>query len=250
MLKWHRADLHIHTCLSPCGEIVMSPRRVVAEARTRGLDLIAVTDHNSAENASAVLRAAEGNPAVLPGMEVCSSEDVHVLALFDSLEPALALQEEVYRGITSANDPERFGLQVIANEQDEVEGFQAKLLIGATDMSIDQVVRRVHELKGLAIASHVDRESFGILGHLGFIPHGLRFDALEISDAAPPEEVRRLAREYATYRFIRSSDAHTPERIGSCTTRFLIEEASCGELKMAFEGEGGRRVAEENEGAG
>jgi len=243
-MKWHRADLHIHSCLSPCGEVVMSPRRIVAEARVRGLDLIAVTDHNSAENARAALRAAEGTPAVLPGLEVCSSEEVHVLALFDSLEAALALQEEVYRGITAANDPERFGLQVIANENDEVEGFQHKLLIGATDLSIEEIVGRVHALGGLTIASHIDREGYGILGHLGFIPPGLTFDALEISEAATLEQVEHLAREYQAYPFIRSSDAHAPDQIGRNTTCFLLEAATCRELTMAFRDEGGRRMAE------
>ena len=151
----------------------MSPRRIVAEARLRGLDLIAVTDHNSAENARAALRAAEGTPAVLPGLEVCSSEEVHVLALFDSLEAALALQEEVYRGITAANDPERFGLQVIANEHDEVlTGFDEHLLAGATAWSVESVVEAIHDVGGLAVAAHVDREGFGIIGQLGMIPAG------------------------------------------------------------------------------
>jgi len=208
------------------------------------MDLVAVTDHNSAENAAAVLRAAAGTTVgVLPGLEVCSSEEVHVLALFDTLPPAIELQEAVYRGITGTNDPEAFGLQVIANERDEVEGYQQKLLIGATDLSIDDVVRRIHDLEGVAIASHVDRESYGIIGHLGFIPRDLRFDALEISEAASGDEARRLFREYGMYEFVRSSDAHAPDRIGKATTSFLLEAPNCEELRKAFRREGGRRVA-------
>lgn len=243
MLRWFSADLHVHTCLSPCGELEMSPRRIVAEARRKGLDLIAVTDHNSAENAGAVLKAAEGTGVtVFPGLEVCSSEEVHVLALFDALGPAKAMQEAVYRGITATNDPDFFGLQVIANEHDEVEGFQHRLLIGSTEVSVGEVVRAIHDLHGLAIASHVDRESFGIVGHLGFIPPGLRFDALELSAAAGGDVARRLAQEYGMYEFIRSSDAHAPGQIGSGTTRLLIEEPTCEELRKAFRREGGRRV--------
>jgi hypothetical protein len=250
MLRWFRADLHVHTCLSPCGELEMSPRRIVEEARRRELDLIAITDHNSAENAAAVLRAAEGTTVgVLPGLEVCSNEEVHVLALFDALSPAFELQEAVYRSISAENDPDAFGLQVIANEHDEVEGFQHRLLIGATDMTIDDVVRRIHDLNGLAVASHVDRESFGIIGQLGFIPRTLRFDALEISGSASAEESGRLFREYAMYEFIRSSDAHAPGDIGKGTTSFLIEAPTCEELRKAFRREGGRRVAVQNAGA-
>jgi PHP family Zn ribbon phosphoesterase len=243
MLRWYRADLHVHTCLSPCGELEMSPRRIVREARGAGLDLIAVTDHNSAANAGAVVRAAaETTVAVLPGMEVCSSEEVHVLALFDAVEAAMELQKEVYRGIAEENDPDVFGLQVIANERDEVEGYERKLLIGATAMTIDEIVARIHELNGLAIASHVDRESFGIIGQLGFIPPTLVFDALEVSDSAPPERALQLSGEYAQYRFVRNSDAHAPGRIGRGSSRFLIGAPTCEELRKAFRFEGGRAV--------
>jgi PHP family Zn ribbon phosphoesterase len=243
MLRWFRADLHVHTCLSPCGELEMSPRRIVEEACGVGLDLIAVTDHNSAGNVGAVLRAAAGTAlAVLPGMEVCSSEEVHVLALFDTAESVMELQSDVYRGIARENDPDVFGLQVIANEQDEVEGYEQKLLIGATEMTVDDIVRRIHDLNGLAIASHVDRESFGIIGQLGFIPPALVFDALEISAAAPVEKALQLSGEYAQYRFVRNSDAHAPGRIGRGTSRFLIEAPTCVELGKAFRFEDGRAV--------
>ncbi len=243
MLRWFRADLHVHTCLSPCGDVILSPRRVVAEARSRGLEIVAITDHNSAGNAAAAMRAAEGTGVkVLPGLEICSSEEVHVLAVFDAPEAALALQEEVYRGISAANSPEIFGLQVIANERDEVERYEEKLLIGATDLTVGEAVDRIHDLGGLAIASHVDREGFGIIGHLGFIPSDVRFDALEISGMAGEQEAGRLIREYPMYEFIRSSDAHAPAEVGKESTRFLLEEPTCGELRKAFRREGGRSV--------
>ncbi len=243
-LKWFRADLHVHTCLSPCGELEMSPCRIVSEAGGRELDLIAITDHNSAENAAAVMKAAEGKSVtVLPGLEVCSSEEVHILALFDSVEPALRLQDAVYRGITAVNDPDAFGLQVIANERDEVEGFQPRLLIGSTEMSVGEIVGSIHALNGLAIASHVDRENFGIIGHLGFVPPDLHLDALEISAAADGGAALRLAGEYPMYEFIRSSDAHMPGQIGQGTTKFLLEGPTCGELRKAFHREEGRGIA-------
>jgi 3',5'-nucleoside bisphosphate phosphatase len=244
MLKWYRADLHVHTCLSPCGELTMSPRRIVAESRKHGVDLIAVTDHNSAANAAAVMAAATGTTvAVLPGLELCSREEVHVLALFDEITAALTLQEEVYAGITALNDPDLFGEQVIVNAGNEVEGFEPRLLIGAANLSIDEIVRRVHALGGVAIAAHIDRESFGIIGHLGFVPPGLALDALEVSTAAGEGEIRRLSGKAPGMALIRGSDAHTPERIGEGVTRLLVAEPTCVELGRALHGGEGRQVA-------
>lgn len=243
MLKWYRADLHVHTCLSPCGELAMSPRRIVEESRRHGADLIGVTDHNSAANAAAVMEAAAGTSvAVLPGLELCSREEVHVLALFDDIAAARALQEEVYAGITALNDPALFGEQVIVNGANEVEGFEPRLLIGATGLSIDLVVRRIHALGGVAIAAHIDRESFGIIGHLGFVPPGLALDALEVSSAAGDGEIRRLSGEAPGMAFIRGSDAHTPDRIGEGMTRFLLAERTCVEIGRALHGREERRV--------
>jgi PHP family Zn ribbon phosphoesterase len=243
MLNWYRADLHVHTCLSPCGELAMSPRRIVAESRRHGVDLIGVTDHNSAANAAAVMEAAAGTTVVvLPGLEICSREEVHVLALFDDIAAALALQEEVYAGITALNDPDLFGEQVIVNAANEVEGFEPRLLIGAANLPIDEIVRRVHALRGVAIAAHIDRESFGLIGHLGFIPPGLALDAVEVSTAAGDGEIRRLSGNTPGLAFIRNSDAHTPDRIGGGVTRVLLAERTCAELCRALHAREGRHV--------
>jgi hypothetical protein len=244
MMRWFTADLHVHTCLSPCADVTMSPRRIVAEAARRGLDIVAITDHNSAENVPAALRAARGTAvAVLPGMEVCSSEEVHVLALFETLDAVLQLQEDVYRKLQGSNIPAAFGFQVIANEHDEVEGFQDRMLSGAADITLDEIVRRIHELRGLAIASHIDREAFGMLGQLGFIPHGLPLDALELSGGVAAERAERLAREYPAYRFIRNSDAHGLDRVGAAWTRFFLDAPTCEEIRKALRHTGGRDVA-------
>jgi hypothetical protein len=221
----------------------MSPRRIVDESRRLGVDLIGVTDHNSAANAAAVMEAAVGTTvAVLPGLELCSREEVHILAFFDDIAAALALQEEVYDGMTELNDPDAFGPQVIVNGANEVEGFEARLLIGATGLSIEEIVQRIHARRGAAVAAHVDRESFGSIGHLGFIPPGLALDALEVSSAAGDGEIRRLSVEAPGMALIRSSDAHAPERIGEGVTRFLLAERTCAELIRALHGREGRRV--------
>jgi len=190
------------------------------------------------------MKAAEGTSlAVLPGMEVCTREEVHVVAIFDMLNCALELQSEVYVRLTGRNDPEMFGLQVVANDLDEVEGFEEKLLIGAVDLSIDDVVREIHRLNGLAIAAHIDRESFGIIGHLGFVPPSVRFDALELSPAISGEDASRRFQMLSRQFLVRSSDAHFPSQLGSCKTHFLLEQPTCDELRRAFLHEDGRRAS-------
>jgi 3',5'-nucleoside bisphosphate phosphatase len=244
MLARIRADLHIHTCLSPCGELEMSPRKIVAQVRRLNIDMIGVCDHNSAENAPAVMKAAEGTTlTVLPGMEVCTSEEVHLLALFETAAQARALQELVYDTLRGENDPDVFGLQVVANERDEVEAFQQKLLIGAADIPIDRMVSEIHRLGGLAIASHVDRQSHSIISQLGFVPAGLRFDALEISRHAGAGDLRNLHPTTAGFPLVRNSDAHRLEEIGVGVSEYLLEEPAFGELRKALRGEDGRMVS-------
>jgi hypothetical protein len=221
----------------------MSPKNITAEVLNKEIDIIAISDHNSAENVRAVAKATRGKPVVmLPGMEVCSSEEVHVLALFDSLDSANSMQSFVYDHLHGQNDPDLFGIQVIANEVDEVEGFQDKLLIGATDVPIEELVSRIHKFRGLAIASHIDRESFSVIGQLGFIPESLRFDALEISSNISDKEAQVRFSEYRHYSFVRNSDAHALEQIGSQTTSFMLEEPTLSEIAKALKGEDGRLV--------
>jgi PHP family Zn ribbon phosphoesterase len=139
-----------------------------------------------------------------------------------------------------------FGTQVIANELDEVEGFQQKMLIGATDIPVEQVLNRIHQLNGLGIASHIDRESFSVISQLGFIPDSLRFDALEISSNITEREASTRFSEYKHHSFIRNSDAHLLNQIGNQTTTFLLEEPTLHELARGLRGEGGRAIQSRN----
>jgi predicted metal-dependent phosphoesterase TrpH len=243
MLKWFKTELHVHTCLSPCADILMSPRKIVAEVLRQQIRIIAITDHNSADNALAVMRAAaNAGIVVLPGMEVCTREEVHVLAIFENASSSLCLQAWVYDHLKGTNDAEVFGLQVVANEMDQVDRFEDKLLIGATDLSIEETVARIHELDGLAIAAHIDREGFGIIGQLGFIPETLRLDALEVSSNTTDEDAATMYGMYEKYTFIRNSDAHFLNQIGKNSTRFLLAEPSFGEIRKALQKQDGRTV--------
>ena len=241
MLRPFKADLHIHTCLSPCTELDMSPIRILTAAKKKEIDIIGICDHNSSENSLAVMNAAKKmNINVFPGMEVTSQEEVHVLALFDEIENALKLQEYVYENLPGENDEDAFGMQVIVNEKEEVLGSNNKLLIGATTIPLEKIIKTIHSLNGIAIASHIDRESFSIIGQLGFIPDNLELDALEISRAITLEEAKK--RYSNDYPITCSSDAHYPDDIGKAFTSFLLKDGTLAEVKKALRNEDGRKL--------
>jgi PHP family Zn ribbon phosphoesterase len=243
MLRKFRADLHIHTCLSPCGSLGMVPGVIVEEAGRRGLEVIGICDHNSAENAWAVRKAAEKKKiAVLGGMEITSQEEVHVLALFGEDEKLLKLQKIVYDNLPGVNDERVFGEQVIINEKDEVVDISRRLLVGATTLPLGRIVQEIQALGGVAIASHVDRESFGIIGQLGFIPEGLELDALEVSPRSTLEQARAAFPELEAFPLVTFSDAHYPQDIGRRWTGFVAESPEPQEIKKALMGREGRAV--------
>ncbi len=220
----------------------MSPYRIAERAAGVGLDMIAVCDHNSSENAPAVVKAGESaRVAVIPGMEITSSEEVHIIGLFPTLSDATAAQEVVFNHLPGHNDEEVFGTQVVANELDEVLYINNKLLIGATELSLNEVVDLIHRHSGLAIASHIDREGLSIIGKLGFIPDDLPLDALELSSLASGREAVP-GDDLGRWPIVRSSDAHCLDEIGSARTSFFFAETSFDELGMALRGESGRRV--------
>jgi PHP family Zn ribbon phosphoesterase len=243
-LRRIRADLHIHTCLSPCGELAMSPRAVVERARAAGLDLIAVTDHNTTENAAAVIEAARGTElAVLPGIELTTAEEVHILGLFDPVADLGPFQAAVYRNLPDVPSKKKFVKdQVLVDAQDYVTGFSPRCLFGATLFSVHDAVDLIHGHGGLAIACHVDRESFSIVSQLGFIPPGLGLDAVEVSPRLTVAEARKALGPFDPLAMVRFSDAHQPEEIGCAATDLLVASPSLGEVRKALAGEDGRRV--------
>jgi len=243
-LRRFRADLHIHSCLSPCGELTIYPRKIVERALEEGLDIIALSDHNTAENAAATLQAAhETGLTVLPGMELTSEEEVHVLALFNSLDEILPVQDEVLGKLPAVQGSESFIKdQVIVNAEDEVLGFSPHCLLAATQLNVHEVVELIHRRGGLAIASHIDREAFSVISQLGFIPADLDFDALEVSPLLTLPQARALFKPYAHFPLVQFSDAHRPEEIGRTRTDFLIQTPVLSEIRLALREKEGRKV--------
>lgn len=215
----------------------MIPSAIVRQARTAGLDMIGICDHNSTENVAAVLKAAgRESLSVIPGIEITSCEEVHITGLFPSLGDLRYIQALVDEHLAGENDEAAFGPQTIVDENDQITGNNTKLLIGATDLRLDEVVDAIHTCGGLAVAAHIDRPRFSLQRQLGFIPEGLRLDAVEVS-------ARARLNEWSDYAVLRSSDAHCLGDIGKSYTLILAEAPSFEEIYKALHNEDDRRVS-------
>ncbi|MBN2494132.1 MAG: PHP domain-containing protein [Deltaproteobacteria bacterium] len=209
------ADLHIHSALSPCAQEEMSPPAIVEAAREAGLDLIAVCDHNSAANAAAVQRAAGEWPHVIAGMEICSAEEVHVVALFADATRAERAAAEVLETLPRGRAaPTSFGRQLLMDASGAVLGEELRLLGTACAFDLKSTVQLIHRFNGLAIAAHVNRPSFSVFSQLGGFPSGAGFDAVELAAVRvdPPWQAEIDGLDLPV---LRSSDSHYLEQIGS-----------------------------------
>jgi predicted metal-dependent phosphoesterase TrpH len=209
---------------------------IVEQAKKVGLDMIGICDHNSGENVAAMVKAGlrEGL-AVIPGVEITSREEVHILGFFKTERDLMCLQDIIYENLPGQNDEDAFGPQYVIDENGNVVDQNPRLLIGATTLALEQIVDAIHKWGGLAIASHIDRQRFSLIGQLGFIPKDLKLDALEVS---APHSFRQ---DYS-YPVIISSDAHFLEDIGRNPTCFMMEDTSFQEIGRALRNEMGRMV--------
>jgi 3',5'-nucleoside bisphosphate phosphatase len=243
-LKTYRAELHIHTVLSPCAGVEMIPPLIVETAIKHGINLIAITDHNAGDNVPAVIKAAEGqNLVVLPGMELQTQEDVHTLCLFDTIDQLNALQNLVDSNLPKIqNNVDYFGEQFIVDHSGEFIRRKEQLLITATRLSFEEAFQAVTELGGLFIPAHVNRQVFGLIYHLGFVPPDLSIDALEISRHITPDQARLVFPQIHGYPLIQSGDVHyLDDFLG--VNQFVIEEPTIAEIKLALRGEKDRHFS-------
>ncbi len=227
-------DLHIHSCLSPCGDMLMTPNNIVGMAFIKQLDAIAVCDHNTAENLPAVKEAADMmGVLLLPGMELTTREEAHMLAYFPDVETALAFSREVYRHLPPIpNRAEFFGRQVKMNGQDEEIAEEERLLISALDLSFEECERLIHGYGGLCVPAHINRGSNGVLNALGFLPGDAAYDALEVSEAVAAPNM-----DLTGYRILHSSDAHYLENILEPTFTIDVKEKTVQALFDAIAGQ-------------
>ncbi len=215
-------DLHIHSALSPCGDEDMTPNNIVNMAYIKGLDIISVTDHNSCRNVRAVMEAAKGVIKVVPGMEVTTSEEVHVLCYFPDIDAAEDMSDFVRANMQGIkNQPDIFGRQLIMDAYDEILGEEEELLINAINLDIYEVSAETKKRGGLFVPAHIDKLSYSVTSNLGFLPPDLCVDGLEITASG----LKKYGQIYAKYGILTDSDAHYLESISE--QKHLI----CGEDK-------------------
>lgn len=205
MSRSYFADLHIHSCLSPCGDNDMTPADICGMAKLKGLEVIAVTDHNASANLPYVQKAADFYDLLLiPGMEITTREEVHMLGYFPDVDTAVAfgefLKPHMPRG---KNKPSFFGHQWVMNEDGEVLREEETLLIGASDLTLEAAAKTVREWGGVPVPAHINRGSNGLLVNLGFVPPDISFTAVEVWRALPCSHSAQEGRVV-----LHSSDAH------------------------------------------
>ncbi len=232
----YRADLHMHTVLSPCGDLEMSPSALVKQAQRMGLKIIGLTDHNSTRHARLVQElAAKKDIFTLCGAEVTSKEEAHLLCFMPNGKKLDLLQDYIDTYLQKVtNNVKFFGEQLLVNEYEEILEEEDFLLINAIDQDVNQISEFVLSNGGIFIPAHVDRQAFSLTSQLGFIPPDLKCDALEISKHSNVEQVVQQFSHVKEYSFIRSSDAHYIKDIGSGYTNFYLKERSFDEIKMAL----------------
>lgn len=219
-------DLHIHSCLSPCGDDDMTPANIAGMAMLNGLNIVALTDHNTAKNCPAFFAQAKKYGIVpVPGMELTTSEDVHVVCLFRSLEDALEFDRQITeRRIIIKNKPAIFGHQYIMDENDTPVGEEEGLLINATTLSIEDAYELVKTFDGVCYPAHIDRPSNGMVAVLGDFPSVLPFTAYELNDGNNAGEYLNRFDILKNLTKAVSSDAHYLENIASAEHCFMIDD--------------------------
>ncbi|MGI6053470.1 MAG: PHP domain-containing protein [Clostridium sp.] len=221
-------DLHIHSCLSPCGNDDMTPYNIVGMAAVKGLDVIAVTDHNTCRNCPAVLAAAkEYGILALCGMELTTSEEVHAVCLFAELSQALAFDAYVYPRILDVKNREDiFGRQEIYGLNDQVAGIEERLLISATSISFEGLWELVRSFGGVMLPAHIDKNSNSLISNLGFVPEDSQFAAAELHDMGNLHRLRRKNPYLEDCRILVDSDAHYLEDIREPEFTIEVSERS------------------------
>lgn len=231
-------DMHIHTALSPCGDNDMTPNNIVGMAALCGLDILAITDHNTCGNCGAVMAVAEEQGLlVLPGMELATDEEIHMVCLFPTLADALAFEAEVRPRIPPIqNRPDIFGEQQLLDENDRVVGYEPLLLVNATGVSLEEVLPLARKYHGTAYPAHIDRESYSILSSLGDIPP-LGFTAVEITAAGDVASLTAAHPVIADRPLLLSSDAHYLHQIAEPAAWLDLPEKTAAAVIAALDGQ-------------
>lgn len=229
----YKFDLHIHSCLSPCGDLHCSPSAIVKAAKAAGLNAIMLSDHNTSLNCPALAEACsrEGLECLF-GMEITTAEELHALAVFDELEQAQQMTDIIYAALPKRiNQANVFGDQLIVNADDEIESMEWRLLSAPCSLSVCEVGKHIHELGGLFIAAHIDRPAFSIFSQLGGLSGSEGFDAVELTRYATKAD---WSNKIHGLPILRSSDAHHLDAIGHMWNEVELQQFRVEHLKSAL----------------
>ncbi len=231
-MKNYYYDLHIHSCLSPCGDDDSTPNNIAGMATISELNIVALTDHNTCKNCPAFFAAAEKYGIIpIAGMELTSAEDIHVICIFETLEDALKFDEFVYtKRILVKNRPEFFGEQLILDENEKIISKEEFLLSNATALSLEEILPAVRSFGGVAYPAHIDREANGIVAILGTIPKDTEYRLFELNSREKLDEYAKLY-GIPKENFIISSDAHTLEGIRDKENYFTLPDGDANEVR-------------------
>jgi len=243
-MQWFKADLHIHTVLSPCGGLDMSPVNIIRQALIKKLDIIAITDHNSTAHCRIAQEIGKKSGlTVLAGAEINSKEEIHCLTFFENIDKAELFQRYIDENLTVIeNNPEIFGCQYVVDENENILKQENRLLVASLRTGIDDISDRVFELNGLFIPAHINRRTNSLYSQLGFMPPSMKADALEISRYRDYETFLDEHPEISDYCLITNSDSHALEQIGAGNTEYYLEKPVFKEVVLALRNENGRKV--------
>lgn len=244
MLKKYKIDLHNHTVLSPCGGLEMSPVAVIERAKMLGLDMIAITDHNSCKNCQAYYELGKENGiVVISGVEIQTMEEIHVVALFASVEEAMNFDAQVYEALLPIdNNPDFFGDQVIVDKDENIVGIEDRALINSVVWDFETTVNKVKEFNSICFPAHVDAQTNSVISQLGFLPPNLDIDGIGITAKCDIKAFLTNNSYLEGITVIRNSDAHYINDMGSGSCFARLEELTFAELKKAFAKEEGREI--------
>ncbi len=223
-------DFHLHSCLSPCGDNEMTPHNIVNMAKLGGLDIIAVTDHNTCLNCPAALEAGEkAGITLVPGMELCTSEEVHIICLFSNLKRAMDFSAYVGERLPPIkNRPDIFGDQLIMDGNDRIAGHHEQLLMAASSISVSHVVQTVALFDGICYPAHIDRPSYSIISNLGSITPEMGFGAAELTANADLPDLTKQHPILEKMFIVKGSDAHRLADIGDARHTIDLKKNNAG----------------------
>ena len=241
-MRWFKADLHIHSVLSPCGGLEMSPQAVMEQAQQNHIEIIAITDHNSLANCLEYEKIAkEFGIKLIYGVEVQTAEEVHAIVLFDKWLEAKEFGDNLYNSLLPIeNDPDFFGDQVVINAAEEIVRLEERALINSSMWTFEEMLDMVDAYNGFVFPAHIDATAYSVIAQLGFIPEHKSIIAVGLTAKCDIDKLLAVYGYLEKYTFIRNSDAHYLAQIGSAYTEFYLEEATVAEIIKACKREDGR----------